>query len=89
MGQSTSPNDPAFFLVHCNVDRVWAAWQGRFPGAPYLPPQIASADLLFHRIDDPLHTFFGDPWRLTVRQTLASSVWYTYDTTADLDRLVA
>ena len=23
----TSPNDPLFFLNHCNVDRIWAEWQ--------------------------------------------------------------
>lgn len=22
-----SPNDPAFFMHHCNVDRIWAEWQ--------------------------------------------------------------
>jgi tyrosinase len=24
---NTSPNDPVFFLNHCNVDRIWAHWQ--------------------------------------------------------------
>lgn len=24
---NTSPNDPVFFLNHCNVDRIWAIWQ--------------------------------------------------------------
>jgi len=24
---NTSPNDPLFFLNHCNVDRIWAKWQ--------------------------------------------------------------
>jgi tyrosinase len=27
MELSTSPNDPVFFLNHCNVDRIWALWQ--------------------------------------------------------------
>ena len=27
MGPGTSPNDPIFFLHHCNVDRIWAKWQ--------------------------------------------------------------
>ncbi|MEM9557199.1 MAG: tyrosinase family protein [Acidobacteriota bacterium] len=30
---ATSPKDPVFFLLHCNVDRLWAKWQrenGRF-----------------------------------------------------------
>lgn len=24
---STAPQDPLFFLLHCNVDRLWAMWQ--------------------------------------------------------------
>lgn len=24
---STAPQDPLFFLLHCNVDRLWALWQ--------------------------------------------------------------
>jgi tyrosinase len=32
----TSPNDPVFFLHHCNIDRIWAMWQADNPGA-YLP----------------------------------------------------
>ena len=32
-----SPNDPAFFLHHCMVDRLWAKWQADFPAATYLP----------------------------------------------------
>jgi len=27
MGPLTSPNDPVFFLHHCNVDRIWYQWQ--------------------------------------------------------------
>jgi len=27
MELDTSPNDPVFFLNHCNVDRIWALWQ--------------------------------------------------------------
>lgn len=32
----TAPKDPLFFLLHCNVDRLWAKWQklvGRFDPA--------------------------------------------------------
>jgi tyrosinase len=39
---STAPKDPLFFLLHCNVDRLWAKWQrqnGRFN-----PAQAASYD---------------------------------------------
>ena len=30
-GTRSSPNDPAFFLLHCNVDRLWAEWQRIHP----------------------------------------------------------
>jgi tyrosinase len=33
----TSPNDPVFFLVHANVDRLWSVWQARHPGRTYEP----------------------------------------------------
>jgi tyrosinase len=39
---ATAPKDPLFFLLHCNVDRLWAKWQrqnGRFD-----PAQRASFD---------------------------------------------
>ncbi|HWB74507.1 MAG TPA: tyrosinase family protein [Nannocystaceae bacterium] len=27
MGAAASPNDPIFWLHHCNIDRLWAMWQ--------------------------------------------------------------
>ncbi len=81
---STSPNDPIFFLHHCNVDRIWAAWQNRHPNSPYLPSQNASEDLALHRIDDPLHTFFEEDPFPTPRTMLNYSQFYEYDTLEDL-----
>jgi tyrosinase len=37
MVAATSPNDPAFWLHHANVDRLWVRWQRRFPDAGYEP----------------------------------------------------
>lgn len=37
MGPGTSPNDPVFYLHHCNVDRIWALWQHAHPASGYLP----------------------------------------------------
>jgi hypothetical protein len=34
---STSPNDPIFFLHHCNVDRLLSQWQRQHPGETYHP----------------------------------------------------
>lgn len=36
MLEMSSPNDPVFFLHHCNVDRVWASWQRLHPSESYL-----------------------------------------------------
>ena len=37
MEPMTSPNDPAFFLHHCNIDRLFAQWQDRNRTATYVP----------------------------------------------------
>jgi tyrosinase len=77
---SSSPNDPVFYLNHCNEDRVWAAWQERFPDSPYLPDQSAPQELEGHRIDDQMYALLTDP--VTPRQMLDPSDFYTYDTLA-------
>lgn len=34
----SSPNDPVFWLNHCNIDRQWGIWQATHPSSPpYLP----------------------------------------------------
>lgn len=79
MGPASSPNDPVFFLHHCNVDRVWESWM-RLHGREYLPDMTAPADLQGHRIDDPLISPFnsaGNP--VTPGQVLEISQLYTYD----------
>ncbi len=76
---STSPNDPVFYLNHCNEDRIWAAWQTHL-GALYVPDQTASADLFGHRIDDPMFALLSDP--VTPGQMLDVTDFYTYDTIA-------
>ena len=82
MSASSSPNDPVFFLHHANIDRVWAAWQQKYPVAPYVPPDSASADLLFHRLDDRLYTFFDET--VTPNDMLDVSVTYNYDSLDDI-----
>jgi tyrosinase len=77
MGPSTSPNDPVFYLNHCNVDRVWESWMRRH-GRRYLPDASAGALLMGHRIDDAIASPLGSS--ATPRQVLNVSVSYTYDT---------
>lgn len=75
----SSPNDPVFFLNHCNVDRIWESWltqSGRTyaPGAGQGPPG--------HRINDPLLSIVWPS--MTPAQVLdpagAELDWYRYDT---------
>jgi tyrosinase len=80
----TSPNDPVFFLHHCNIDRIWSAWQASHAGAQYVPEQSASDELAFHRIDDQLFTFFDEAVPVTPRGMLDHSALYEYDTLSDL-----
>lgn len=52
MVPGTSPNDPVFFLHHCNVDRLWAEWQTAYPMEEYQPqsggpPGHNVGDLMF------------------------------------------
>jgi len=39
---ATGPRDPLFFLLHCNIDRLWAKWQRQF--GRFDPAQAASYD---------------------------------------------
>ncbi|MGH3905828.1 MAG: tyrosinase family protein [Pseudonocardiaceae bacterium] len=77
MSPATSPNDPVFYLNHCNVDRIWEAWmvdRGRI----YEPPQSASDQLRFHRINDPMYSILIDQ-PITPAQMLEISTFYSYD----------
>jgi tyrosinase len=75
---SSSPNDPVFYLNHSNEDRIWAAWQQRYPDSPYLPGPDAPEALRGHRLDDEMYSLLSSP--ITPRQTLDLSDFYSYDT---------
>lgn len=52
MLEMASPNDPVFWLHHCNCDRLWSVWQFQHAGAPgYLP---GSAGPFGHNLNDPM-----------------------------------
>lgn len=81
MGPASSPNDPVFYLNHCNVDRIWARWQADNPTADYVPRPSASNDLFRHRLNDPL---FQPPAEISndekeIAEMLEVSAIYTYD----------
>lgn len=76
-----SPNDPAFFLHHCNLDRLWEHWSRQHLGQPqYLPMTGApgydlDSKLTFQALDRPT------PWprAFTIRQTLdTQALGYIY-----------
>jgi len=69
MGPGTSPNDPVFFLHHCNIDRIWAVWQATHPGANYEPQSGGPAG---HNLNDPMFPWDGiaNPDVVTVADVL-------------------
>jgi len=76
MGPGTSPNDPVFYLNHCNADRIWEAWM-RQHGRQYRPTSTDAGAPVGHRIDDLMVTLLGTPLRPS--DTLDPSAWYVYD----------
>lgn len=85
MVSMASPNDPAFFLHHCNIDRLFAAWQDRNPAQQYAPPgSYPQPPATGEKIggDDPMW-----PWSPPGTTTVTpNNVWdykslgYVYDT---------
>src|SRR5215472_1686472 len=59
MGNMTSPNDPVFWLHHCNIDRLWAQWLAQHPtAAPYLPTAGGPSG---HNLNDDMHFSAAPP----------------------------
>jgi tyrosinase len=80
---SSSPNDPVFYLNHCNVDRMWAAWQARNHATAYRPLATAPASLFRHRLDDPMYSILDAGGNgPTPGQMLNVSSIYTYGSLA-------
>ncbi len=56
----TAVKDPVFFLLHCNVDRLWSEWirqhQGESGFQPYLP---TSGGPLGHNLNDSMWPWNG------------------------------
>jgi tyrosinase len=78
MGPGTSPNDPIFFLNHCNVDRIWEGWMRR-RGRVYLP--LAGQGPPGQRANDPLFSIVWPSMRAdeVLDPTETGRDWYRYD----------
>jgi tyrosinase len=76
---SSSPNDPVFYINHCNVDRIWEAWLTKH-GRSYLPPQSAPAFLKGHRINDQMSSLLSAPMKPA--DVLDMRSIYVYDSLA-------
>ena len=76
MSPASSPNDPVFFLNHCNVDRIWEAWMKK-NGRVYLPGDDASSELKGHRLHDDLSSLISAP--TTPAAVLDSTQQFVYD----------
>jgi len=58
----TAARDPLFFLLHCNVDRLWAKWQrqnSRFNPADAAAYDSATANRVGHRLPDTMWPWNG------------------------------
>jgi tyrosinase len=81
MMDMSSPNDPVFWLHHCNVDRLWAVWQQTHPTQGYLPPSGTPGVVAGHALDDPMPPWAGEAVPPTPRSVLNHhALGYRYDT---------
>jgi tyrosinase len=56
----TSPHDPAFFLLHANVDRIWAEWIRANQGTPGFQPYApVSGGAPGQNLNDPMWPWDG------------------------------
>lgn len=72
MNQTDSPNDPVFFLHHCNIDRLWSQWQTRWGfGAAQYQPGGGTSNVV--DVNESMQ-----PFGVTVNSVLNHTPLYTY-----------
>lgn len=67
MSGARSPRDPVFFLHHTYIDMLWAQWQLRNPGAPFVASPGAPG------LSDHMH-----PWSTTVGDVIDHRAFNVY-----------
>jgi tyrosinase len=56
----TAPRDPLFFLLHCNVDRLWAKWQVKnVRHDPAVAQSFFNGTRVGHRLNDSMWPWNG------------------------------
>jgi hypothetical protein len=70
---NSSPEDPVFWLLHANIDRLWAQWQAANPTDGYDPESGAATG---HNLRDPMTPFGVTPESVLDHYALG----YRYDT---------
>src|SRR6185295_6003721 len=56
----TAAKDPLFFMLHCNVDRLWAKWQWlKHRHDPALPQSYVNGAIAGHRLNDSMWPWNG------------------------------
>jgi tyrosinase len=77
MSLGVAPNDPVFWLLHANIDRLWVEWQHRH-GRVYAPENGGPQG---HNVDDAMAPFDSIGLEITPRMMLDHrSLGYVYDT---------
>jgi tyrosinase len=77
MALGVAPNDPVFWLLHANIDRLWVEWQQRH-GRVYVPEAGGPRG---HNLDDPMSPFDAIGLQVTPRMMLDHhTLGYIYDT---------
>jgi len=91
---SIAPRDPVFWLIHCNVDRLWAEWINQNAATPGFQPFLPlTGGPLGHNLNDTMWpwngttTPFGQlPWTVTPESIRPAdlldyrALGYRYDT---------
>jgi tyrosinase len=73
MNGGTSPNDPVFYLLHANIDRIWANWQRAHGVQNYVPRTGGPPG---HNRNDPMQPWGGATTPASVLDTFALGYWY-------------
>ena len=77
---STSPNDPVFWLHHCNIDRLWVEWLKLHPAETYHPTGGAGdSGPVGHNFPDSMQPWGGGTTVASMQDHHALDYWYDTD----------